>query len=379
MMRRMALALACLLAALPALAAGAGRQGADAFDLDQRIRQISNRMGAKVPPPAPKPPEKKDAPAQPPEARPTPARAPEAEAAPPPVPPSVLPSARRPAAPKRRWKPDFRTRDIPYMGQWVDVFVGRGYMTTIHFPKPIAAIVLSKQGEIGLAEPFKPGLTTYIFKPVSDRVDVQIVATARDGTQYMLHALDGNQPAAHGRINAGLVRLIEKREPPRRGIPLDELDSWSRYGAGALKAQKRMARLLAAMIEKENVSGYRVLNFRGKVIAEDPFVRMHLVRIWHQDDAVHPLDGIEVWLHNISPQAVALVPARIKAAFHVEGDFMIHYAHDVVLPGDYERIYIVTRLAESRRPLDEVPVDINLNLDDIRQELRSIPDDPFAR
>jgi len=60
----------------------------------------------------------------------------------------------------------------------------------------------------------------------------------------------------------------------------------------------------------------------------------------------------------------------VKKALNIEGDFAISYKKDTILPRDYMPIYVVQRMPEGKKPLEEVPVDLNLMMDDVRTEAK---------
>lgn len=273
--------------------------------------------------------------------------------------------------PKVSWQPDYRLRDVEYLGQWVDIFVGEGYATPVTFPKPIAFIKIVRGEMLGLTNKFKPGLRHYNFIPRQEDVDTQVIVTAKDGTQYNLLFKDGKHPAAHNLIDAGGVRLLERRDPPKEGINLDDLASWEKYGAGTLSTRERIQRLLVAMYKKEKVSGYTVLNYGGKVVASDPMMQFHLIRVWHKPDARHPIDGIEYWIYNKTDNPISIIPQMLKKALVVDGDFAIHYDRDTILPHDYMPVLVVQRLPEGKKTLEEVPADLNLMLDDVMEQIKA--------
>lgn len=275
-----------------------------------------------------------------------------------------------PKKPVRHWTPDFRRRDVEYLGQWVPIYVGVGFATPVTFPRPIQSIKILHGDELGLAAKFVPGLSSYNFVARTEAVNTQIIATAKDGHQYLLLARDGNRVDAHGRIDAGGVLLIERRDPPKEGIDLNDLASWEKYGAGTLNTRQRITRLLVAMYKKEPVRGYKVLNFKGKVLASDPIMQIHLIRVWHKPNARNAIDGIEYWIYNKSDNPIALIPQYVKRALGVDGDFAISYPKDSILPHDYMPVLVVQRMTEAKKPLEEVPVDLNLMLEDVRDKYR---------
>jgi len=269
------------------------------------------------------------------------------------------------------WEPNYRMRDVSYLGQWITVFVGEGFATPVFFPKPIASIKVMRQEELGLSNMFKAGLKSYNFVALSSEVNTQVIVQAKDGSQYFLLVKDGSAPEAHGSIDAGGVRIVERRDSPKEGIDLDELAAWENYGAGMLSTRQRMERLLIAMYKKEKVSGYTVLNFKGKVVARDPMMQFHLIRVWHKADAKHPMDGIEYWIQNRSDSPISIIPQMLKKALVVDGDFAIHYEKDTILPRDYMPVFVVQRMAEGKKPLEEVPTDLNLMADDVLTEIKA--------
>ena len=53
---------------------------------------------------------------------------------------------------KASWQPDYRIRDVEYLGQWITVFVGEGYATPVSFPKSISSIKIVKGEQLGLTK-----------------------------------------------------------------------------------------------------------------------------------------------------------------------------------------------------------------------------------
>jgi len=272
--------------------------------------------------------------------------------------------------PKPKWTPNYNRRDIQYMGQWLPIFVGEGIAVPVIFPKPIVAMNIVHADQLGLAGPFVPGQVQYEFQAKQSSVSTQIIVTAEDGTKYNLLAYDGAKKVAHGKVDAGGVLLMEQRNPSLEGVNLDDMASWELNAAGTLKMRTRMTRLLVAMYKKENVSGYKVLNFKGRILSEDPILRVHLIRMWHKPAAKHPTDGMVLWFYNKSKQPISIIPQYVKKALNIEGDFAINYEKDTILPHDYMPIYVVQRMPEGKKPLEEVPVDLNLMMEDVRTEAK---------
>lgn len=270
------------------------------------------------------------------------------------------------AKPVQLYQPDFNRRDIEYLGQWVEIHVGKGFAVPVHFPKPIASMSVVHASQVSLAEAFVSGVKTLNFIAKEKVVNTQVIAKAMDGTFYNLILKDPLSADSQGRlkVDAGGVFLLERRDAPKEGVDLNSLESWEKYGAGNLNTRNRISKLLVAMTKKENVSGYKVLNYKGKVIAEDPMLRIHLVRVYHRAGQRYALTGSVFYYYNKTEEMMALIPSRIKRAHNLEGDFAINYEKDTIMPHSYMPVYIVNRLAEGKKPLEQEPVDLDMMLKD---------------